>query len=83
MVCIIEYSPANYYDHPIIVTPSIILTHEAWFRLVMDITIFWSYVLFKILIMNIKLEHYRIKISVTFLNWSCLVMKEKDSYGNK
>ena len=36
--CIIEYRLANYYD-PIIITLTINMTHELWFRLIMDITI--------------------------------------------
>ena len=35
--------PPNYYDPPIIMTPTIIVTHKIWFRLIMDINILWSF----------------------------------------
>ena len=63
--------------HPNIMTLTKILTQEIWFRLIMDITITWSYILFTILIINTEVEHDRIIISVTFLHWLYLAMKKK------
>ena len=52
---------------PIVRTPTIIMTHESCFRLIMDIPIVWSHILFTMLIINTELEHNRIMISATFL----------------
>ena len=41
-------------------TTPIIMTHEMRFRLILDIKIVWSYILFTILIINTKLVHCRI-----------------------
>ena len=62
---------------PFIITPTIIVTHELKFCLIIDITIVWSYILFTILIINTELEDNWIIISVKFLYWSYLIMTKK------
>ena len=50
-------------------TRPIIMTLEIWFRLVMDIMIVLSYILFTIIIVSTELEHKQSKISDTLLCW--------------
>ena len=62
----------------IIMTFTIIMNHEELFRLITEITIVWSNILFTILIINIKPEHIRIMISVTVLYWSTLLWRKNE-----
>ena len=50
----------------IIMTPNIIVIHEKWFRIIIDITIVLSCNHFTNLIVNTELEHYPIMKSVKF-----------------
>ena len=54
---------SDYYDPPIIMTfliimiPTIFMTATIWFRVIIDITIVLSCILFTILIVKTELEH--------------------------
>ena len=58
-------------------THTVIMAHKIWFRLITDITIVLSYILFTILIVNTELKNLRTIINVTFLYCWYLVMKKK------
>ena len=58
-------------------THTVIMTPKIWFCPIMVIMIVLSFILFKILIVNIELDQWQIIISVTLLYWSYFVMTKK------
>ena len=63
-------SPQKNMTHPIIMTPKVGI------RLIMDITIELSCILFTVLLVSTELEHKRIVLSFTLVYWSYIVMKK-------
>ena len=68
--------PHLFWQTPIIMIPTLIMTPKIRFRPIMVITFVIFCILFTILIVNTELEHYPLIINV-MLYWSYLFMKKK------